>query len=59
MTHHTINPEQRAADIADHESKLLELERCHRGEFPYRDWPSYWLKINKQVRLELMEPLFS
>jgi len=49
MSHHTNNPSQRAADIADHAAQ----EACAAGD--YGPWFSVWLETYELALRELVQ----
>lgn len=46
MLHHTTEPAERAADIADHEAKVNPERDCD-------GWPRFWLDVYYQSLQEL------
>lgn len=54
MLHHrTTDPARRAEHIADQLEREHEHALADMGEYPFQDWPQYWLDAYATVHAEL------
>lgn len=54
--HRTNDPAKRAEHVADRLEQQHERKLADKGEFPYQDWPRFWLDTYYEVRKELVSP---
>ena len=54
MLHRTEDPAIRAEHIADRLQREHEKELALKDQFPYSDWPKFWLETCRCVLEELI-----